>query len=179
MFFVSHLYIYIYIYIYIYTIFLFLLYPPRIAFANCGHKLCKLYLIWNKLVVVVLLLLLLFVVVVVVVEVHLELVTDRSTDTFLIAFRRYVSLRGNPNNCWFDCGTDFNTTWRNFWKTGIFLESRALFRRNFCVLFSGVGMFLAPVTRTELWRVSSNQYDKRWTLRPKTKPSQKISEKPM
>ena len=41
------------IYIYIYTIFLFLLYPPRIAFANCGHKLCKLYLIWNKLVVVV------------------------------------------------------------------------------------------------------------------------------
>ena len=40
-------------YIYIYTIFFFLLYPPRIAFANCGHKLCKLYLIWNKLVVVV------------------------------------------------------------------------------------------------------------------------------
>ena len=72
------------------------MYPPRIAFANCGHKLCKLYFIWNKLVVVV-----------VVVQVHLELVTDRSTDTFLIAFRRYVSLRGNPNNCWFDCGTDF------------------------------------------------------------------------
>ena len=39
-------------------------------------------------------------------------------------------------------------------------------------------MFLAPVTRTELWRVSSNQYDKRWTLRPKTRPSRKISEKP-
>ena len=33
------------------------MYPPRIAFANCGHKLCKLYLIWNKLVVVNLLLL--------------------------------------------------------------------------------------------------------------------------
>ena len=32
-------------YIYIYAIFFFLLYPPRIAFANCGHKLCKLYLI--------------------------------------------------------------------------------------------------------------------------------------
>ena len=41
------------IYIYIYRIFFFLLYPPRIAFATCGHKLCKLYLIWNKLVVVV------------------------------------------------------------------------------------------------------------------------------
>ena len=36
------------IYIYIYRIFLFVLYSPRIAFANCGHKLCKLYLIWNK-----------------------------------------------------------------------------------------------------------------------------------
>ena len=33
--------------------FVFLLYPPRIAFANCGHKLCKLCLIRNKLVVVV------------------------------------------------------------------------------------------------------------------------------
>ena len=36
------------------AIFFFLLYPPRIVFANCGHKLCKLYLILNKLVVVVL-----------------------------------------------------------------------------------------------------------------------------
>ena len=54
----SSLRIYIYIYIYIYSIFFFLLYPPRIAFANkanCRHKLCKLYLIWNKLVVVLLL----------------------------------------------------------------------------------------------------------------------------
>ena len=39
--------------------------------------------------------------------VHLELVTDRSTDTFLMAFRRFTSLRGNPNNCWSDCGTNF------------------------------------------------------------------------
>ena len=40
-------------------------------------------------------------------EVHLELVTDRGTDTFLMALRRFVSLRGNRNNCWSDCGTDF------------------------------------------------------------------------
>ena len=39
--------------------------------------------------------------------VHLELVTDRSTDTLLMAFRRFVSLSGNPNNCWSDCGTNF------------------------------------------------------------------------
>ena len=37
---------------------------------------------------------------------HLELIKDRSTDTFLMAFRRFVSLRGNPNNCWSDCGTN-------------------------------------------------------------------------
>ena len=32
--------------------------------------------------------------------IHLELVTDKSTDTFLMAFRRFASLRGHPINCW-------------------------------------------------------------------------------
>ena len=35
--------------------------------------------------------------------VHLELVTDKSTDTFLLAFRRFACLRGHPNTCWSDC----------------------------------------------------------------------------
>ena len=39
--------------------------------------------------------------------VHLELVTDKSTDTFLMAFRRFACLRGHPNTCWSDCGTNF------------------------------------------------------------------------
>ncbi|XP_020916654.1 uncharacterized protein LOC110254043 [Exaiptasia diaphana] len=39
--------------------------------------------------------------------VHLELVTDRSSDTFLMAFRRFASLRGQPSTCWSDCGTNF------------------------------------------------------------------------
>ena len=39
--------------------------------------------------------------------VHLELVSDKSTDTFLLAFRRFASLRGHPNTCWSDCGTNF------------------------------------------------------------------------
>ena len=39
--------------------------------------------------------------------VHLELVTDRSTDTFPMAFRRFASLRGHPSNCWSDRGTNF------------------------------------------------------------------------
>ena len=39
--------------------------------------------------------------------IHLELVTDRSTDTFLMAFRRFACTRGHPNTCWSDCGTNF------------------------------------------------------------------------
>jgi len=39
--------------------------------------------------------------------IHLELITDKSTDTFLMAFRRFASLRGHPVNCWSDCGTNF------------------------------------------------------------------------
>ena len=39
--------------------------------------------------------------------IHLELVTDKSTDTFLMAFRRIESLKGHPINCWSDCGTNF------------------------------------------------------------------------
>ncbi|CAB4022798.1 Hypothetical predicted protein, partial [Paramuricea clavata] len=35
--------------------------------------------------------------------VHLELVTDKSTETFLLAFRRFACLRGHPNVCWSDC----------------------------------------------------------------------------
>ena len=39
--------------------------------------------------------------------IHLELVTDRSTDTFLMAFRRFACTRGHPNVCWSDRGTNF------------------------------------------------------------------------
>ncbi len=39
--------------------------------------------------------------------IHLELCTDKSTDTFIMAFRRFASLRGHPLICWYDCGTNF------------------------------------------------------------------------
>ena len=39
--------------------------------------------------------------------VHLELVNDRTSDAFLMAFRRFASLRGHPSVCWSDCGTNF------------------------------------------------------------------------
>ena len=104
---------------------------------------------------------------------HLELIKDRSTDTFLMAFRRFVSLRGNPNNCWSDCGTNFIGA-QHYLKE--LLNDWDISRIQTVIsLFSGVGMSLARVTRTELWRVSSNQYDERWMLCLKTKPSQKSS----
>ncbi len=39
--------------------------------------------------------------------IHLEVCTDKSTDTFIMAFRRFASLRGHPLICWSDCGTNF------------------------------------------------------------------------
>ncbi|XP_068735176.1 uncharacterized protein [Montipora capricornis] len=37
----------------------------------------------------------------------LELVTDKTSDAFLMAFRRFASLRGQACICWSDCGTNF------------------------------------------------------------------------
>ena len=39
--------------------------------------------------------------------VHLKLCTDKSTDTFLMASRRFVCLRGHPKLVWSDHGTNF------------------------------------------------------------------------
>ena len=39
--------------------------------------------------------------------VHLELCTDKTSDTFLMAFRRFASLRGHPRFIWSDRGTNF------------------------------------------------------------------------
>ena len=39
--------------------------------------------------------------------IHLELVTDKSTDAFLMAFRQFACTRGHPNVCWSDHGTKF------------------------------------------------------------------------
>lgn len=39
--------------------------------------------------------------------VHLELVTDKTSDAFLMAFRRFARLPGHPSVCWYDCGTNF------------------------------------------------------------------------
>lgn len=39
--------------------------------------------------------------------IHLELVTDKTSDAFLMAFRRFACLQGYPSVCWSDHGTNF------------------------------------------------------------------------
>ena len=39
--------------------------------------------------------------------IHLEILTDKTSVAFLMAFRRFACLRGHPNICWSDCGTNF------------------------------------------------------------------------
>ena len=48
--------------------------------------------------------------------VHLELVNDKTctSDAFLMAFRRFASLRDRPTVCWSDCGTNVLVLFRGF-----------------------------------------------------------------
>jgi len=39
--------------------------------------------------------------------VHLELLSDMSTDYFLLALRRFIARRGQPETIWSDNGTNF------------------------------------------------------------------------
>lgn len=39
--------------------------------------------------------------------IHLELETNKSSEAFLMAFRRLACLHGHPNGCWRDCGSNF------------------------------------------------------------------------
>jgi len=40
-------------------------------------------------------------------SVHLEIVSDLSTDAFMASFNRFISRRGIPSNIYSDCGTNF------------------------------------------------------------------------
>ena len=82
--------------------------------------------------------------------VPLELVRDRGTDTFLTAFKRFTSLRGNPNNCWSDCGTTFigaQHYLKELCKNRTSQKSEVPFVKKFLVRFTGTGMFHEPAIK--------------------------------
>lgn len=58
--------------------------------------------------------------------VDLELVTDRSTDTFLMAFQQFATLRGCPSNCWSD------VIWTKYCKVGTSLKFSVLLEEFSC-----------------------------------------------
>lgn len=39
--------------------------------------------------------------------IHLELITEKSSEAFSMAFRRFACLHGQPNICWSDFGSNF------------------------------------------------------------------------
>lgn len=55
--------------------------------------------------------------------VHLELVTDLSTQAFLQAFQRFISRRGKPNNVYSDNGTNFVGAHNKLKDLGQFLKT--------------------------------------------------------
>ena len=96
--------------------------------------------------------------------IHLELVTDRSTDTFLMAFRRFASLRGHPINCWSDCGTNFvgaQQYLREECKIGISPEFWVSSQINFHAHSSGNGTYHELAIKMEWSKVSLNPWGKR------------------
>ena len=84
--------------------------------------------------------------------VHLELVSDKSSDTFLLAFRRFASLRGHPNTCrsdWAIILLVLKVTWTRSCRIGTFRKFRVFFQMNLPANSSGDGIYRMRVIRME------------------------------
>ncbi|XP_018394544.1 PREDICTED: uncharacterized protein LOC108773282 [Cyphomyrmex costatus] len=58
--------------------------------------------------------------------VHIELVSDLTTDTFLAAFKRFISRRGKPSHMWSDNGTTFVGSRHRLREFSNFLEKECI-----------------------------------------------------
>ena len=108
--------------------------------------------------------------------VHLELVNDKTADAFLMAFRRFTSLRGHPRVCWSDCGTNFavaQSYLKKIMQTGTFPRCRVFYVRNPPVISNGNGIYLTQVIRMALRKLLLSPSDKVSKLHPRIKPLRK------
>ena len=78
--------------------------------------------------------------------VHLELVSDISTDAFIACLRRFISQRGKPTILWNDHGTNFVGAASETKELVKFLESQKAQGE-----FSTFTMVICPRTCTPLW----------------------------
>ena len=97
--------------------------------------------------------------------VHLELVNDKTADAFLMAFRRFASLRGHPRVCclvglWNKLCRYANLLKENYAEPGTFPSFRAFYARNSPVISNGHGTYLTQVIRMASWKLSSSLSDK-------------------
>ena len=104
--------------------------------------------------------------------VHLELVNDKTSDAFLMAFRRFASLRGHPSVCWSDCGTNFvgAQAYRKLCGTGTFPRLKVFYPKISAVISNGSGIYLMQAIKMVLWKLSSSPSDKVSMLPARVEP---------
>ena len=108
--------------------------------------------------------------------VHLELVNDKTSDAFLMAFRRFASLRGHPSVYWSDRGTNFvgaQGYLKEIMQSWNIPRFKVFYLRISVAISSGNGIYLMQVIKMASWKLSSSLSDKVSMLRARIKPLQK------
>ena len=108
--------------------------------------------------------------------IHIELVTDKSSEAFLMAFRRFTCLHGHPNICWSDCGSNFvgaQEYLREVMQDWDIPKIQSAISEEFACISSGNGTPLTQAIRTELWSHLSNPLHKHSTVCARTRHSLK------
>ena len=91
--------------------------------------------------------------------VHLELVNNKTSDAFLMAFRRFASLRGHPSVCWSDYGTNFvgaQGYLREIMQNWNISKFKVFYLRISVVILNGNGIYLTQAIKMASWKLSSS-----------------------
>ena len=87
--------------------------------------------------------------------IHLELVTGRSSEAFLMAFRRFACTRGHPHVCWSDRGTNFielKLILKKLLQAGILPKFNRSSPKNLIVISDGSLISQKPAIKMEWWK---------------------------